>query len=190
MGGPKALLLHRDRRGVERPLALAHALCRLNAESARVVVVARAEVAAALLPHAPTGALVVSSTAPDELGPAGSLAVAMPHLGAEPLVLVTPVDVPPASAQLVRSLMSALGGAADAIDAVKPRHALRGGHPVLLRRSALAPYEDPSRVPPPLRDVLRGLGPRSMAMDVTDPGVLVDWDAPADLRRPPRFFRR
>jgi CTP:molybdopterin cytidylyltransferase MocA len=188
MGGPKALLLHRSRDGVERPLALAHASCRLGAESARVVVVTRAEVAAVLTPHAPPGAFVAVSDFPDEFGPAGSLAAAMHLLAAEPLVLVTPVDLPPTDPALVRALLAVLHDAA-AVDAVKPCYHGRGGHPVLLRRSVLAPYERAAPVLPPLRDVLRSLGSRSTALDLGDPSVLIDWDEATDLRRPSAFFR-
>lgn len=192
MGGPKALLLHREAAAPDRPLALAHACCRLDAESARVVIVTRADVAAVLAPHAPEGAHLVVSDAADELGPAGSLAAAMPHLGSEPLVLVTPVDLPPARPNLVQRLMSALLDPAAPMDAVKPRHGGRGGHPVLVRRSVLAPYERASsdlRTPPPLRDVLRSLGAQSMAMDIDDPAALIDWDATLALGRPATFFR-
>jgi CTP:molybdopterin cytidylyltransferase MocA len=192
MGGSKALLLYREASGPDRPLALAHACCRLDAESSRVVVVTRADVAAVLAPHAPEGALLVVSEAPDELGPAGSLAAATPHLGSEPLVLVTPVDLPPARPALVQRLLSALLDSAARIDAVKPRFAGRGGHPVLVRRSVLTPYERAAsalRPPPPLRDVLRSLGVRSIGMDVDDPAALIDWDVSAELGRPAAFFR-
>lgn len=189
MGGPKALLLYREPSGAELPLALAHARHRIAAESSRVVVVTRAEAAAVLRPHTPRGVLLAVSEAPDELGPAGSLAAAMPSLGSEPLVLVTPVDLTPARPALVRLLLDALLGAAAPVDAVKPRHGGRGGHPVLVRRSALAPYDRAASVLPPLREVLRSLGSRSLTVEVDDPSVLVDWDTAAELGRLAEFFR-
>ena len=67
----------------------------------------------------------------------------------------------------------------------------RAGHPVALRRPALARYAEPS--PPPLRDHLHTLGPACGAVEVADPTVLIDLDTPADvmgnLRVLPRFFK-
>ncbi len=195
LGGPKALLVWPGPKGDERPLAIAHAEERLAAESGRVLVVTRRETMRPLLPFVRPGIDLLASDAADELGPAGSLAFAVPRLGDAELVVVTPVDTPPARAETVARLLAAL--AADpALLAARPVAHGRTGHPVVLRRDALASYAKagvPIAEPPPLRDHLRALGPACGAVDVADPGVLIDLDTPADvmgaLRALPRFFK-
>ncbi|AUX24809.1 hypothetical protein SOCEGT47_053490 [Sorangium cellulosum] len=198
LGGPKALLAWpaATKDGPERPLAIAHAEARLSAESARVLVVVRSSVMNALLAHVRPGIDLVAWSAPDDLGPAGSLAVAAPRIGDAEAVVVTPVDVPPASAATVARLLARLdaGAASEASAApplaVRPRHLGRGGHPVVLRAEALARYLEPD--PPPLRDHLRSLGERCVDEDVDDPGVLLDLNVPVDVIRvlggPPHFL--
>ncbi|WP_437808314.1 nucleotidyltransferase family protein [Sorangium sp. So ce1078] len=195
LGGPKALLAWPAgaKGGAERPLAIAHAEARLAAESARVLVVVRTSVFHALLAHVRPGIDLVSWTAPDDLGPAGSLAVAAPRIGDADAVVVTPVDVPPASAATVAELLARLDAGASAAApplAVRPRHLGRGGHPVVLRAEALQRYLEAD--PPPLRDHLRALGDRCVDEEVADPGVLHDLNVPVDVIRvlggPPRFL--
>ncbi len=195
LGGPKALLAWPAgaKGGVERPLAIAHAEARLAAESARVLVVVRTSVFHALLAHVRPGIDLVSWTAPDDLGPAGSLAVAAPRIGDADAVVVTPFDVPPASAATVARLLARLdAGAPSAAPplAVRPRHLGRGGHPVVRRAEALQRYLEPD--PPPLREHLRALGDRCVGEDVEDPRVLHDLNIPVDVIRvlggPPRFL--
>lgn len=196
LGGPKALLAWpaASKGGPERPLAIAHADARLAAESARVLVVARTPVIQALLPHVRPGVDLVATTAADELGPAGSLAVAAARLGDADAVIVTPVDVPPVSGATVAQLLARLAAEAPAGTepplAVRPRHHGRGGHPVVIRPEGLARYLEPD--PPPLRDHLRALGPRCVDEEVDDPAVLLDLNTPLDVLRaiggPPRFL--
>ncbi|WP_437630909.1 nucleotidyltransferase family protein [Sorangium sp. So ce854] len=200
LGGPKALLAWpaATKGGAERPLAIAHAEARLAAESARVLVVVRGSVFHALLAHVRPGIDLVSWTAPDDLGPAGSLAVAAPRIGDADAVIVTPVDVPPASAVTVARLLARLDAGASGAPApaaapplaVRPRHNGRGGHPVVLRAEALQRYLEAD--PPPLRDHLRALGERCVDEEVDDPGVLHDLNVPVDVLRvlggPPRFL--
>ncbi|WP_437670994.1 nucleotidyltransferase family protein [Sorangium sp. So ce131] len=200
LGGPKALLAWpaATKGGPERPLAIAHAEARLAAESARVLVVVRSAIFHALLAHVRPGVDLVSWTAPDDLGPAGSLAVAAPRIGDAAAVVVTPVDVPPASAATVAQLLARLdaGGASAGAStgapplAVRPRHNGRGGHPVVLRAEGLQRYLEPD--PPPLRDHLKALGDRCVDEEVDDPGVLLDLNVPLDVIRvlggPPRFL--
>lgn len=193
LGGPKALLAFGDPPG--RPLAVAHAQAR-RADCDRVWIVVRAAVAEVLGPlvselEVPTELLV--STAPDEEGPAGSIATAVERwrrrgaAGAQEPVLITPVDVVPAIEATVAALLRAC---TDDVDAVKPRSAGRGGHPVLVRWASLAGA--PNAPPVPLRDVLRSLGPRCREVEIDDPRVLSDLDTTADVERwtggPPRFW--
>jgi CTP:molybdopterin cytidylyltransferase MocA len=178
LGGPKALLAWPNDDSSELPLALAHVRARRECE--RVLVVTRADIAARLVSFGVTCEIVVSQ-APDELGPAGSLAAAAPHLGFdEELVLVIPVDTPPAAADTVNALLAAM---TPGVLAARPRHAGRRGHPVLLRARALLRYRAPD--PPPLRDHLRDLD-GVIDVDVDDRAVLADFDTSDDVE--PRFL--
>jgi CTP:molybdopterin cytidylyltransferase MocA len=148
-----------------------------------VVLVTRPELA----PRLAHDARVASSSAPD---PAGSLAIGLRALGAaaDDLVVVTPVDAWPARVETIRRLVDVvLGGA----EAATPRYAGRGGHPVVLRSRALAPFADASRPPPPLRDLLAALGEARTRVDLDDPAITVDLDTPEDVARatgaPPVF---
>jgi molybdenum cofactor cytidylyltransferase len=190
IGGPKALLAWPGPKGVDRPLAAAHAEERLAAESDRVLVVTRGAMMQPLLAYVRPGIDLLASDAADDLGPAGSLAFAAPRLGDAEIAIVTPVDTPPARADTVARLLAAL--AADpALLAARPLFHGRTGHPVALRRAALARYAEAN--PPPLRDHLHALGAACAAVDVADPNVLIDLDKPADvmgaLRALPRFFK-
>lgn len=195
LGGPKALL------GFGKPplpLALAHVNA-LAGRCHRIAVVTRADVARILSAHVPRDAPValVTSTAAEAEGPAGSIAAAIAELrddalsgaeGDEP-VLITPVDCLPVSATTFDTLLEALSVGLE-IRAVRPRHAGRGGHPVLIRRSELARYRRPA--PPPLRDVLAALGSRCLDVVVDDDRVVADLDTGVDVERwtgaPPSFI--
>lgn len=185
LGGPKALLCWPllPQKWIV-PLGAAHVEARH--ESDRVLVVTRADLAAVLRQVAPTTfappgkGRLVASEAPDELGPAGSLAAAVTHGVAGELALVTPVDCPPASGKTVQALLEALETQPDAL-AAKPRYEGRGGHPVALRRVALDRYRQPD--PPPLRDHLRSLGERVLSVSVADATVRVDIDERRDFLR-------
>lgn len=189
MGGPKALLawprpvaagLPSAAAGEREPLAIAHARARLAAESERVWIVARAEVVAALEPWVDdTRIRLLISNEPDDLGPAGSLAVASRALSlqrAESLVVVAPVDLPPARAETVIALCRA-ASISPAVRAVRPRSSGRRGHPVVIRGDVLLRYREPD--PPPLRVVLAGLGAHVVDVEVGDDGVVADLDTVA-----------
>ena len=134
LGGPKALLLWPRARGTKpRPLAIAHAEARLSAESQRVIVVARRQVIRALIPFVCPGLDLVASDAPDELGPAGSIATAAPRIDADDRVLVCPVDTLPARRAVTDKLLSALGTSGAPPLAARPRYGERFGHPVAMQ---------------------------------------------------------
>ncbi|MFO0592998.1 MAG: NTP transferase domain-containing protein [Polyangiaceae bacterium] len=273
IGGPKALLVAAPH---DEPLVVAQCRDRLENESVRAIAVVRERVADLVGPAiAALGAEVVVSRAPDEDGPAGSIAAAAAHLGdtAFRAAIVTPVDVrvrpetvralvtafvpapvreplmeappaprsrlhetpietpietpsplhdafmeapprapsrlhdalmeaPPAVPSRLRdALMEAPPGAPSRLHelhhdvlAVVPRFAGRRGHPVVLGAAALARYRDGA--PPPLRDHLRALGDRAIALDVDDPWILEDLDFAHQTgtllrftgRATPRFF--
>lgn len=190
LGGPKALLMWPTARGA-KPLAIVHAETRLQAESKRVIVVSRKHIVQALLPFVCPGLDLVVSDAPDELGPAGSLATAVIRLKPTDRVLVCPVDTLPARRDTAERLLTALGTAGDPPLATRPKQGERFGHPVALQGAALDRYRQPN--PPPLRDHLRTLGDACVGVEVRDPDVLVDIDTPADAARylhgPPAYLK-
>jgi CTP:molybdopterin cytidylyltransferase MocA len=144
----------------------------------------------ALLSRVRPGIDLLVSDAPDEQGPAGSLAYAATRLGDADVALITPVDAPPARADTVARLLKRLEGDPTLL-AARPVYHGRAGHPVALRRAALARYTEPD--PPALRDHLRALGAACAGVDVPDPTVLIDLNTPADvmgaIRQMPRFFK-
>lgn len=180
MGGPKALLAWDH-----GTLTSAHVRLR-KGDCDRVVVVARAWVAACLRPMF-DGVTVVSSSAPGEWGPAGSIAAAVRAgaLARADWALVVPVDLVPTRGSTVQQLLDARG---PGITAIRPRFEGRGGHPVLVR-TALIASAYLAKEPPPLRDVLRLHAP--IDVDVHDPDIRVDLDTPDAYRsltgEQPRF---
>lgn len=180
LGGPKSLLLVRGPEGPAIPLIEAQCRDRLAHDCERALAVLRPDVAGLVTERLrAAGAEVVLSHAPDEEGPAGSLAAAANHLANKPFraALVTPVDVrvaPSTVALLLEPLIEAHPEAHPEPLAVVPRFGSRRGHPVALSPEALARYREPS--PPPLRDHLRSLGDRVLTLDVPDPFVLEDLD--------------
>lgn len=185
MGGPKALLAWTG----GEPLAVCHVRARRDVGGC--VVVARAPVVRRLRTWLPDARLVASS-APGPWGPSGSIAAAVRagSLARAAWVLVTPVDLVPARSTTVDALLAAAG---PGVDAVRPRYKGRGGHPVLVRAEVLFRAYPTAGEPPPLRDVLRALGPRCADEAVDDPDVRTDLDTPEAYRaragHPPRFLR-
>lgn len=106
---------------------------------------------------------------------AESLAVATAALASTDAVIVTPVDLLPPEPATYRALVAALR---DPHDAVTPTFGGKGGHPVVLRPAALAPFR--TKEPPTLKDVLDALGPRRLRLRVDDARVLGDFDTPSE----------
>ena len=187
MGGPKALLAWPSQGGTTAvvPLAIAHARARLDGDCETVTLVVEPAVADRLdawlasdrgtaLPRARL--YIVRACPPD---PAGSIAAALLHGRLAPLVLLTPVDCPPARADTVSLLVSRLASDSHIV-AARPVAQGRRGHPVILRREVLSPaFDAPS--PPPLREHLQALGARVADVAVADPHVWADLDSPASL---------
>ncbi|HVY49900.1 MAG TPA: NTP transferase domain-containing protein [Minicystis sp.] len=185
LGGPKALLAWPEagsRPGREVPLAIAHAEARLAAESERVLLVVRQPVATALLGYVRPGIDLLVSHADDEDGPAGSLAAAAERLptAGDALVIVTPVDTPPAAPGIVAALVARLASDPELL-AARPLYEGRFGHPVVVRAPLLARFR--VKKPPPLREVLGEIGPLAAAVPVDDARVRADLDTPADVVR-------
>jgi len=178
IGGPKALLAWPNERGDDRPLAIAHAEKRLEHGARRALVVVRKPVMLALLAWVKPGIDLVVSDADDALGPAGSIAVAVPKLKDASVIVVSPVDTPPASQEVVSALERPLRNDPKLL-AARPSYGGRAGHPVVLRPAVLDRYVDPQ--PPPLRDLLRGLGDAVADVEVDDASVILDLNTPADV---------
>ena len=95
----------------------------------------------------------------------------------DPVVLAL-VDMPLVKTSSIVALLTGWRITEPRPDVVVPRHAGRGGHPIVLAPgvldaiAALGPDE-------PLRDLLRTC--RRLDVDVSDPGVLIDLDTPEDL---------
>lgn len=164
MGGRKARILLG-----EVPLVCAHVV-RLREAGARVVVAVVRAGDEALVRGAARVALS------SEVDQAGSLARGLDRLASGgDVVIVTPVDVLPASVATIRALDRAIGaGAAAAVPTVGGK----GGHPVVVRASVL--HGGRGR---PLRDVLADLGAQCLRVETADPAVLTDLDAPEDVER-------
>lgn len=172
MGGRKARLLVDD-----VPLVRAHVARLREAGASPIVAVLRAEDVALV----GSEARVAISSAPDQ---AGSLARGLDLLDAgDPIVVVTPVDVLPATVATLEALARVVrGGASAAI----PTVGAKGGHPVVVRASVLEAGRGV-----PLRDVLAALGAQCVRVAVSDAAVVTDLDTPADVERvlggPARF---
>lgn len=184
MGGPKALLPWHG-----TALALAHARALLEADVAEVYVVARGPVAHALHARCDLRGPVtfVVSEEPDAHGMAGSLRAFAKLYGVatDTVYVLTPVDALPVRAETLHALAEAHGPPwrGDSLPrATRPVHADRGGHPVLVDGAVLDAFRGEAS-PPTLRDVLRAMGPNTVALPVDDPRVLADLDTPEDVAR-------
>lgn len=197
VGGAKALMIVDG-----APLGVAHVRARLG-DCDRVVIVAREEVVAILRAEeegnereAVAGVVDalrgdgrvrgVVSREPEELGPAGSIRAAVKEgaLDGCERVLVTPVDVSPASTSVVRSLFDALSD--PDVDAVRFEH----GHPIAIRREILV--DRYTREAGPLRDVVTSLGDRVRVLPLPAEGLPRPLDRVDDVvaltGAPPRFW--
>lgn len=174
-------------------MAIAHAKTHLDGGAERVILVTKAEVAGVLAPFAQRGLDIVISSEPHEVGPAGSIRHALKMLGDHgDWLMIEPVDMPPSSAAIRKELLAGALRSPDA-EAVRPVYEGRRGHPVLVRRRALAPmlHEQP---PPKLRDLLHALGDKVVDVDVPDVRAVTGFDVPEDVERfygePARFFHQ
>jgi CTP:molybdopterin cytidylyltransferase MocA len=129
---------------------------------------------------------MVVSDAPDM---AGSLRIGLDRLPKrETIVVITPVDALPAEEATLGRLAKALEEDV-LIVAATPTFGGRGGHPVVIRRSAL----DALRGGGTLHELLTNLGERRLRIEVDDPATTTDLDEPAQVialtGKPPAFLR-
>jgi CTP:molybdopterin cytidylyltransferase MocA len=186
MGRPKALLDAGGRTLLERHV---ERLAELGCE--RIAVVVRPDVAAALGDRvAPAGGASVvrvaaarTRTQGESLAEGARVLFGRTAIDTDALVVVTPVDLIPPCLATLRRLVDAL---AAPYLAVTPMCHGRGGHPVVVRTSVLAPFLAATPVDgpvPSLREVLAALGPRRLRVAVDDEAVLGDLDHPGDYER-------
>lgn len=180
MGGPKALLVIEG-----EPLYLRHVRRARLAGCGDVILVTNREVARELPPE--PGLRIVLS---DEDETSGSVARGCTALGDAVVVLLTPVDVLPATTRTIELLFQAIR---DGAEAATPSFHGRGGHPVLCRREVLSAYVAAPPFPT-LRDALARLGEKRVRVEVTDPHVTRDLNRPDDIRAltgaAPQFWKK
>ena len=178
MGGPKVLLTLDG-----HPLIRLHVARLLEVGCASVTIVVRPEAEGRvrdLLSAFVRPAVELVAVCTEAQSESLDAALRHMHCARTDTLIVTPIDLLPAEVTTHRVLQAALGVT---IVAATPMHAGRGGHPVVVRRAALEPSELP-----PLRTLLRALGPARVRIAVADEKILGDFDRPRDLRprRPAR----
>ncbi|MCU0610987.1 MAG: nucleotidyltransferase family protein [Candidatus Eisenbacteria bacterium] len=171
MGSPKALMIRHDLTLLEETIAP------FAAVGARLMVVTgfhakRVEPASRVL-----GATVIRNVAPHR-GMASSVRTGLRNAGEDDLVFVHPVDCPGVRPETLRMLVGALQ-AFDGAHAATPLFRGRGGHPVILDRTARAVMLG-TKHHFTLRDLLARLGPAVIRVETGDPAVLRDIDTRED----------
>ena len=193
MGEPKGLVVVRGRRWVEHQIDAA-----LAAGCGRVVVVLghdHAEYERAL-PELGRRADVVVNPDPDR-GPFSSLQAALGQIAPLHAAFVLPVDVPAASPDVWAALLQEMAGDVQAVVPVL-RGSGRGGHPVLLAPPLVAALRDrpptsrldvelralvPAFVTPGASSPSGGRAARLVRLEVADPRILLNLNAPEDWRK-------
>ena len=179
MGGTKALI------AIEGATLVEHHVARLAEVGCTSIVVVARDAAADTVRRVVDKSREVRVLAVTTSSQAESLAAGLGALDAaggtrDAVLIVTPVDMLPASAETYRALLACLEGSTLA---VTPLYAGRGGHHVIVRRALLAPYEATMLgALPSLREVLAHARESRRRVEVDDPGVLGDFDTPSDLR--------
>jgi molybdenum cofactor cytidylyltransferase len=179
-GVAKALLPYRDTSYLATIAATARAVGLVDA----VVVVGEPfghDVAA----HARQLGLRVRVNPAPGRGMASSVALAFGAIANGPATAawLWPVDHPAVTESTLRRLIDAFevcGARGEAIEVALPRHRGKGGHPPLISRALWPKLSACAGEPGGARSVIRAA--RLVAVDVGDPGVVLDIDTPADLK--------
>lgn len=95
-------------------------------------------------------------------------------------VIVLPVDFPRISAKTVAMLIEEFGRSDAAI--LNPSHNGEAGHPVIFARRILPELLEPD-LPDGARSVIEAHAGEARAIEVNDPGILIDIDTPADYEQ-------
>ena len=127
------------------------------------------------------GAEFVLNDQADLGGPLSSILAAVRWLsGSAEALLISPIDMPLVTPDVVQALISAAARSDAAI--VRAVHGGRHGHPVIFKRAV---FGELLRADPAVgaRAVVRAHPGRVLDLEVGDPGVLVDVDTPEDYAR-------
>jgi molybdenum cofactor cytidylyltransferase len=122
-----------------------------------------------------TIAVEISSAERDQLASLRRGAAVALAAGPWDRLVVHPVDHPLVRPATIRRLLEVEA------QAVIPRHAGRGGHPVVIGRGVACGLVDGSQPGPTLREVLARAGAASVEVD--DPGVITNCNSPEALRK-------
>ena len=173
MGGPKALLIVDG-----KPLVLHH-VERLREVDCRCVAVVVRPSSCEQVVRALQGIPGVVVIPAETTSAAASLAVGLRALTPSEAgaVLVTPVDLLPAGVSTLRALLAAC--AVGHVRVATPRHAGRGGHPVVLRRALVNRFLH--GFSGTLRDLIGSAEAYRERVDVDDVAIHGDLDTPDDL---------
>jgi molybdenum cofactor cytidylyltransferase len=178
MGSPKALLEYRGETFIERLARVFSAVC-------DPVIVALGYHAQAIRPKVEGKALVAVNPAP-ERGQLSSLQTALAEMAALPDdldgFLFIPVDCPAVEEATVRRVIEAFRARTAETLFVIPQYRGKHGHPVCAALPAAAEFLS---LPPggQARAVVHKYAPRTVYVDVDDPGILTDVDDPEAYRR-------
>jgi molybdenum cofactor cytidylyltransferase len=173
MGAPKPLVRWRQRSFV------GHVVDRARAAGCEPIVVVQGAHAIALSEVAPAR-LVANARWAD--GPTTSLQVGLAAMGPLDVVVVATVDRPHVAPATWAALVAAARGQPEAV--WQPRFDGRRGHPLVLP-AWLLPHALALPADATLRDLLARPDVARCTVDVDDPAVLDNLDAPADLARLP-----
>ena len=175
MGRPKALLTDTSPQTFVARLIDAMRAAGL----ARVVVISRPDDAALAAEAQHHGAVVVQNPAADE-GQLSSLLVGLMSAADADAVLVSPVDMPLISSDVMRRLLASAAASPALI--VRAVHRGRHGHPVIFKRDV---FDELRRADPSegARAVVRRDLSRVLDVEVEDAGVTLDLDTPDDYQR-------
>ena len=183
MGGrPKALLPVGDEPAVAR---IVRELAELGVGAIAVVVGDSAARIAAMIADAPARLVVHDRWAE---GRTGSVQAGLARLPAADPIVLWPVDHPFVEAKTVRGLLDSTRG--DLVTSwTIPTYHGRSGHPVVLRRAAVAVVAG-LRADEPLRAVLPRLGLAVRRLPVADPGVVANVDTMEEYAAAAGAWRR
>lgn len=170
MGGPKALLVWEP--GV--PLAIAHANARRD-DCSIVVLVVRADVAAALGPFPAHGKVVICLES-ERLGPAAGIVAAARSgaLAGCERILLTPVDIPPPPTSTVTALFRALDAN---VLASRPRVRGQRGQPFACHARVIEQFAQGADLSA-LGGIIDAFKNQCADVDLDDPDALLDLNTP------------
>ena len=176
MGSPKALLEYRGETFVHRLVRVLSGVC----DPVIVVLGYHADAIRASVDDA--AASIAINPAP-ERGQLSSLQTALATLPADAEgFLFTPVDSPAVEIETIERVAAEFRRRDAETALVIPRYAGKHGHPVFAAR-AIADEFLALPLTAQARDVIHGHVPRTMYVDVDDPGILRDVDDPESYRR-------